>query len=135
MTAIDTSVLIAAFASWHEFHTLALDACDGDPLLPTHAYIEAYSSLTRMPEPFRAPAQVVAEYLDRRWANRLISPSDDLVAALPRILESVGLVGGATYDALIARTARDAGCRLLSLDRRAQRTYQLLAVDHQLLAA
>jgi len=134
MTAVDTSVLVAAFASWHESHAQALDACDSDPVLPAHAYVEAYSSLTRLPEPFRIAAPVVAEYLRRRWADKIVLPTDELVARLPQTMESAGLAGGATYDGLIALTAQETGQTLLSLDRRAQRTYRLLGVSHQLLA-
>ncbi len=133
MTAIDASVLIAAFASWHEFHDIAVKACAADPALPTHAYIEAYSSLTRLPEPFRAPADVVSDYLHRQWAHRLISPSGELVAVLPRTLNAAGVTGGATYDGVVGLTAREAGLRLVSLDRRARRTYQLLNVPHEIL--
>jgi predicted nucleic acid-binding protein len=54
VTALDTSVIVAAFSEWHEFHVLALEACHGDPHVPAHAYMETYSVLTRMPDPFRA---------------------------------------------------------------------------------
>ena len=44
-----------------------------------------------------------------------------------------GIAGGAVYDALVAATAREAGATLLTLDRRAVTTYQLLRVDYRLL--
>jgi predicted nucleic acid-binding protein len=135
VTAIDTSVLIAAFASWHEFHTVALRTCQDDPFLPTHSYVEAYSSLTRLPEPFRAPADVVSDYLHRRWSHRLISPTNEMIARLPQTLQAAGVTGGSTYDGVVGLTARDAGLRLVSLDRRARRTYQLLDVSHEILAS
>jgi predicted nucleic acid-binding protein len=44
------------------------------------------------------------------------------------------IAGGALYDALVAATAREAGAKLLTLDRRAVTTYRLLRVDYQLVA-
>lgn len=44
-----------------------------------------------------------------------------------------GIVGGAVYDAVVAVTAREAGATLVSLDRRAARTYDAVAVEYRLL--
>jgi hypothetical protein len=41
------------------------------------------------------------------------------------------LTGGATYDALVAAAARANGRRLLTRDRRAERTYRSIEVDYQ----
>lgn len=43
------------------------------------------------------------------------------------------IVGGAVYDGLVAATAREAGATLLTRDRRAAVTYQLLGVDYRLI--
>ena len=53
MTALDTSVVIAAFAPWHESHKAARQAVTPEAVIPTHVATEAYAVLTRMPEPFR----------------------------------------------------------------------------------
>jgi predicted nucleic acid-binding protein len=50
------------------------------------------------------------------------------VAAAERI------AGGALYDAVVAATAREAGATLITLDRRAVPTYQLLGVGYRLVA-
>jgi predicted nucleic acid-binding protein len=42
------------------------------------------------------------------------------------------VIGGATYDALVGSTARAAGATLLTRDRRALRTYELLQVEYEL---
>ena len=47
--------------------------------------------------------------------------------------ELKGVAGGAVYDALVGEAARVNGCRLLTRDQRAKRTYELLGVDHQIL--
>ncbi len=46
-------------------------------------------------------------------------------------LGSIGIVGGAVYDALVAEAARVHDTTLLTRDRRAQRTYDLLGVNHR----
>jgi predicted nucleic acid-binding protein len=42
------------------------------------------------------------------------------------------VTGGAAYDALVGLTAKVAGATLLTRDRRAVRTYELLDVDYEL---
>lgn len=49
MIAVDTSVVVAAFASWHEGHASAVSALARRPRLPTHVTVEAFSVLTRLP--------------------------------------------------------------------------------------
>jgi predicted nucleic acid-binding protein len=49
------------------------------------------------------------------------------------LVRTKGVTGGAVYDALIAATVKHAGAKLLTRDRRALRTYQVIGVDHELL--
>lgn len=65
MIALDSSVVIAGFGTWHEHHERAVEVLRRTPRLPAHAALEAYSVLTRLPDPFRAePAELVT--LDER---------------------------------------------------------------------
>ena len=134
MTAVDTSIVVAAFAPWHERHEAARRAVTPEVVLPAHVVTETYSVLTRMPEPFRMDAQTVAEYLARQWGGRIIAPDADLYESLPTAVATTGVVGGSTYDALVGLTAHRLGHRLLSLDLRAERTYRSLGIDYRLLA-
>lgn len=133
MTALDTSVVIAAFAPWHEAHTRARRAVTPDAVIPAHVVTETYGVLTRMPEPFRMDAATVAEYLHRQWGGRVITPDvgvyESLIAAAP----TAGVIGGGAYDALVGLTAHRFGHELLSLDLRAERTYKSLGIPHRLL--
>ena len=43
------------------------------------------------------------------------------------------MAGGATYDGLIALTARNQGLKLISLDRRAVPTYEAVGVEYEIL--
>ena len=133
MTALDTSVVIAAFAPWHEAHEAARSAVTPEVVLPAHVVTETYAVLTRMPEPFRMDAQTVAEYLARQWGGRIIAPAADVYESLPTVVATIGVLGGSTYDALVGLTAHRFGHQLLSLDLRAERTYRLLGIDYRLL--
>ncbi len=130
----DTSVHVAAFASWHEHHDVAFAAVGRIDLVVAHCLVETYSVLTRLPPPHRVNADVVSEYLERTFGRHAISvlpgaAQRDLVATCA----GQGIAGGSIYDALIAATCTHAGARLLTLDGRARQTYALLAVDHELL--
>lgn len=133
MLAVDTSVAVAAFAPWHEAHEVALAAMTDDVRLPAHCGLETFATLTRLPEPFRAPAPVVAEYLTRRFAGHWLPASTEDVIALPGELSALGIAGGAVYDALVAITARSHGAVLRTLDRRAIPTYRATGVEFELL--
>ena len=67
MIAVDTSVVVAAFASWHQGHTSATAALARRPRVPAHVLLETYSVLTRLPPPHRAPAGLVAAFLAERF--------------------------------------------------------------------
>lgn len=49
------------------------------------------------------------------------------------MIRSDRITGGAVYDALVGFTAKLAGARLLSRDRRAERTYRAVGVDYELI--
>jgi predicted nucleic acid-binding protein len=126
--AVDTSVVVAGFASWHEGHRAAAAALARRPRVPAHVLVEAYSVLTRLPLPHRAPADLVATFLTERF------PEPPLVLPARGYLELVessartGLAGGAVYDALIAATARHANATLLTRDERALVVYERMKV-------
>lgn len=134
MIALDTSVIVAAFGGWHEHHTPAREAVTPASRLPAHAALEAYSVITRLPEPFRAEPSVVVEFLRRAFPpSRLALPAEQQ-AELPERLFAAGLSGGAVYDGVIALTALAAGAELVTLDRRALETYRRCGATVTLLA-
>jgi predicted nucleic acid-binding protein len=133
--AIDTSVAVAAALPWHESHATALSALPRarTPLL-AQVGLECYSVLTRLPPPQRVPAAVALDYLRASFAfPPIVLPRGDYGRLLDRAATE-GIVGGALYDAVVAATAQAAGATLLTLDRRAVSTYQLLRVDYRLLS-
>ncbi|MEX2530524.1 MAG: PIN domain-containing protein [Gemmatimonadota bacterium] len=130
---MDTSVVVAGFASWHEGHAGAYAALAEVPRLPAHVALESYSVLTRLPPPHRTTAEIVVSFLERRFPDTLLTLP---AAAHRRMLNDAakaGIAGGALYDALVAATARHAGGTLLTRDRRATRTYQAMGIDFRLM--
>ena len=134
MIAVDTSVVVAAFASWHEAHRATIRLLDRRPRLPAHVLIESYSVLTRLPAPHRAEARIAAAFLAERFPAALLTLPANAQAALVAAAASAGLTGGSVYDALIAATARHAGALLLTRDRRAVPTYESVGARYEMLA-
>jgi len=131
--AADTSLVIAAFASWHESHEAARRALDDGLRLIEHCALETYSVLTRLPPPHRASSSVARDFLETRFRQpflRLSAPAyKDFILGLPEH----GVTGGAAYDALVAATAAGCGAELVTCDRRALPVYERYGVRTRLL--
>lgn len=67
MKAADSSLVIAAFASWHESHDLARRAVDAGVRVVEHCTLETVSVLTRLPPPHRASGDLVRDFLRERF--------------------------------------------------------------------
>jgi predicted nucleic acid-binding protein len=130
----DSSVLIAASIPEHQFNRQAaavLPAIRSTGRLIAHTMAETFSILTRQPTPH--PPMRVLRYLDQFLEHEPIGlPPTAYPKALKTMAENE-IVGGSIYDGLIAATAAEAGLRLLSLDRRAVRTYAMLGADYEIL--
>ncbi len=133
MNAPDTSVVVAAFASWHESHETARRAIRGKPRLFTHVAIETFAVLTRLPPPHRASPKVAVEFLSAHFPGQAEVLAADEHMELLRSAPTAGISGGAIYDALVAATAKSAGLTLLTLDRRALPTYERVGAKVRLL--
>jgi predicted nucleic acid-binding protein len=129
LKAVDTSVVVAAFATWHPAHAVARRALDSAPRLPGHTGLESYSVLTRLPPPNRARASDVAAFLRAEFREPWLDLDGAELAAIVERLVSIGVSGGATYDAVIGMTVRNAGATLITRDRRALAVYERLAVE------
>jgi len=132
--AVDSSVVVAAFASWHEHHALARKAMAGRPRLIAHAAVESYSVLTRLPPPHRAQPSIVHTFLTERFVDPYLTLSETGYQELLATVAANQILGGPTYDALIAFTAAEYDATLLSLDRRAVTTYEAIGATVEQLA-
>jgi predicted nucleic acid-binding protein len=133
VTLVDTSVTVAAFATWHAQHDLADEVLSAGADLVAHCALETFSVLTRLPPPHRAPPHLVRDFLSARFRQPYVGLEPGAYRALiPRLVE-LGVSGGAVYDALVAATAAAAGDRLVSCDHRAAQTYERFGIDYRLL--
>lgn len=133
MTAADTSLVVAAFASWHERHEAARRALDSGLRLVEHCALETYSVLTRLPAPHRARGEVVREFLRARFSQPFLRLSAGAYRDSLLSLPERSVSGGAAYDALVAATAADHGAELVSCDHRAAVIYERYRVRTHLL--
>ena len=132
--AVDTSVAVAALDVTHVSHVAArLVAVTNTPVLSGHAALECFSVLTRLPGALRLNAADAASVLtqafgDPCWLSR--EEQSDLFSRLG----SLGVTGGAIYDALVGEASRVHNRILLTGDARAARTYGLVGVKFELVA-
>ncbi len=135
MTALDTSVCVPALVSWHEHHEVCRRAAAG-ARVPAHVLVESFSVLTRLPAPHRLTGDVARRLLAGRFGSReVLTESAALQRSIVERLARIGVEGGAVYDALVGLTAAQHGEMLLTRDRRAARTYELVGVTFQLVEA
>ena len=128
MKAADSSVVVAAFASWHERHEPARRLLDGGLRLVEHCALESYSVLTRLPSPHRSPGNLVRDFLVARFPD---SPLRLGVAEFRKFLLGLPeqrVTGGSTYDALVAATVASHDAELVTCDRRAAPVYESYGV-------
>jgi predicted nucleic acid-binding protein len=133
MRTADTSLIVAAFASWHEKHAAARRAVDGGLRLIEHCALETYSLLTRLPAPHRAAGAVVREFLAARFPRPLLRLSPKAYREFLLGLPERDVAGGAAYDALVAATAAGHRAELLSCDRRALPVYERYGIRIRML--
>jgi hypothetical protein len=117
---------VAALSAWHEHHAAAAEALEGVSALPGHVMLEAYSVLTRLPGGLAVPATLASDVLAERFPAKPLALAHADRAALTATLAGAGVVGGASYDGLVALEAAAHDQQLLTLDRRAQDVYQRL---------
>lgn len=134
MIAVDTSVAVAAFATWHEGHRRARRAMGRDTRLPAQVAIETYSVLTRLPPPHRARPNLVQSFLTEQFPSRLLTLSPSGHRDILARLASLNMGGGSVYDAMVAATALESEMVLITRDRRALPVYELIGVEFELIA-
>ncbi len=127
--AADTSIAVAAVDESHEAHEPCRKAvARRRPALAGHALFETFSVLTRLPGALRVAPDVAFDVIRRSFPAHCWLGAPEQAELFDR-LPSLGITGGAVYDALVGAAALSTGRRLLTRDRRADRTYSLLGVD------
>jgi predicted nucleic acid-binding protein len=130
---VDTSVAIPLVVADHEHHRAVVDAIGNTTLgLAGHASFETFSILTRLPPPARRSPSVVGRLIAQNFpATRFLS--ERAAAELLARLGTLGVAGGAVYDALVGAAAFEYGLTLVTRDRRAAETYRRIDVKFVLL--
>jgi predicted nucleic acid-binding protein len=126
--AADTSLVVAAFASWHECHEEARSILDQGIRLIEHCALETYSVLTRLPAPHRCTGDVVRDFLNARFPDSFLRLDPAAYRLFVLDLPQRGITGGSAYDALVAATAASCEVQLYTCDRRAAPIYESYAV-------
>lgn len=132
--ACDTSFAVAALDASHEAHRACRTALVAKrPALAGHAAFETFAVLTRLPPSLRLTPSTAERVLAEAFGEACwLKPRES--ARLRAELGERGIVGGAVYDALVGRAAAARGCVLLTRDRRAERTYRMLGVPHEVVS-
>ena len=134
MRVVDTSVIVRVTTTTDVAERARLQQVIAEcPAAITHVLTEAYSTLTRLPQPFRLSPKSCLAFLSAAFHAPPLAVSVSGQLRIMELLAENGVTGGAIYDCLIAETAREHGATLVSLDQRALRNYSLVAGDHQLL--
>jgi predicted nucleic acid-binding protein len=110
---LDTSVLVAAMVESHPAHARALPwlqrVQDGTEvgLVAAHSLAELYAILTTLPVQPHIPPVVARQLIQHNVLNRfeVVFLSDEDYVTVIDHLSDLGIVGGATYDALILYAA------------------------------
>jgi len=130
--AVDTSVAVAALDAGHAAHAACRKAVVARrPALAGHAAFEVHAVLTRMPGTLRVDPPV-ATSLAARVFPEICWLQPAAARSLFARLGTLGVSGGAVYDALVGEAARVNRRILLTRDRRAVRTYDLIGVTYEL---
>jgi len=106
----DTSVLVAAFLEDHEHHARSfaafVKADKKHACCAAHSLAELYSTLTRLPGKFRLSGEQALLFVDsveERLEIVSLNAQEYHLALIDAA--KAGVVGGMTYDALLARCA------------------------------
>lgn len=120
---VDTSVALPALSELHALHSIAFDAVEEWRAgIVAHALFETYAVLTRLPNLRVSSAQALA-LLNDTFGHRVVLSRTATTRTLEALAQA-SIVGGATCDGIVGATAAEAGLPLLTLDRRARRTYE-----------
>jgi len=136
--APDTSILVAGFDSTHPFTRQAIAALVDvrrEGRLVAHTIAETFAVLSAPGGPYPASPAIVVEYLSPLLERDPIGLTPKRYPRAVTELVRLGVRGRAVYDGLIALAVRDAGGELVSLDRRAAKTYERVGVEHRIIAS
>ena len=124
MKVVDTSVVVGALTLADELVRAECEKALRSSRAPiAHVLLETYSVLTRLPAPLRMTGLQAGTFLSQAFSKAPLTISSNDNREFLQILVSERIVGGSTYDALIAFTAVRHSAQLITRDRRAAAIY------------
>jgi len=119
IVAVDTNVIVAALSTWDPRYEAAARAIEqladeNTLIVPVHVLMEAYSVLTRLPQPYRATPIRALRALRESFGDMLVAglPTGHVWPLLGTFANR-DISGGRIYDAVIAHAAREAGAEAI----------------------
>lgn len=116
---LDTSCLIPLLSEWHQFHDRTVQSVSAVPpdslVICSHALLECFSVLTRLPPPYRIPPEKAKLAIETSFAQVGTVcgvEANEAWAAITRTTE-LRFGGGKVYDAVIAESTARAGAAVL----------------------
>ena len=115
---LDTSVLVPVFYGDHVHHSASMDVFTRygkkDACCGAHSLVEVYSTLTRMPGKHRISGEQGMLFIGSiRERLTVVGLTPDEYFGMLQSNASLGVVGGAIYDALLASCALKSGAEKL----------------------
>ena len=115
---LDTSILVPVFYGDHVHHAASLDLFirfpKKDVCCGAHSLLEVYSTLTRMPGKHRIRSEHGMLFITNiRERLTIVSLNADEYGDMLQKFTSLGIVGGAIYDAFLATCALKAKAETL----------------------
>ena len=124
MNVVDTSVVVGALTLADESVRAECEkALRSSPAPIAHVFLETYSVLTRLPAPLRMTGVQAGTFLSQAFPMSPLAIGPDENREFLSILVHEHIIGGSTYDALIAFTSVKHSAQLVTRDRRAAATY------------
>ncbi len=118
---VDTSCLVPLMSSWHRHHEPTIQCLEDCKrrrcrlVIATHAVLECFSVLTRLPDSLRIPPREAYERMQENLAANFAIVGVDPDTCW-RVLDQTSareLRGGLIYDAIIAHCCAQAGASVL----------------------
>lgn len=128
----DTSVLVPALHPGYSMHAACRRYLPKLNVLLAHTLLESFRVLTSPAESGPLPPNSVVQLLESLNLPVAQLPAEEHLPLLG-LFAAHGRRGGSIYDAQIAATAKHHELTLITRDRRAAATYDLVGVDYELI--
>lgn len=133
--ALDTSCAVPLLMATHPSHAAVRSAISTrSPVLTAHSLAETYSVLTRLSGDARVEPKDAARLIASEFGEPALV-DNAVTRTLTTTLSTVGIAGGAVYDALVGLAALSENLTLMTRDARALGTYAAVGARVEVVGA